>query len=345
MKNERRSIAVWYTFGEDRSKDGASGPRLEMHFNLWQCQGVNSGDDGSFLDMGLMISADQRMKEICVYLPAPSDQITITDIGEKLTDHKTAIAVFNEPLTMETSANSHELYWENGDHFSRLFQCSSDDFEVSDCLGTTPLNNGAVLKIRESALVQARHNLKSEQNIYMRFRVVLPVGNSNPFIGVLRPWDGKILTGFDRIQYVDFRLNEIRNLPDALSREIENGRLGKFQITQVHFLLVTDVAADFISGHTSFYKCRMLENLLWESYAQPTLNDQNLKFPDDMVIYHWRANTPSSQSNDGEYLPVHDFVAFLKFRIRESNLLTVSRYFILAIFVGGFGSYISSFFE
>ncbi len=94
---ENRSLAVWYK-SIDPTKEQATNPKLEMHFNLWDCRNGAEKPGETFLDIGLKLWSCDDVEEIYIFLPFKIAKTDISDIGDKLNNEPIAVGIFNEPL-------------------------------------------------------------------------------------------------------------------------------------------------------------------------------------------------------------------------------------------------------
>lgn len=228
--------------------------------------------------------------------------------------------------------------------FARVYCLDRGDYdlaeETTERKGTTLCVKGdairrAVDEVRElhsGSVVQPA--LAQGDRIYFRIRIRFDPHVFNPFIVHKAPVDRRVLSGHDALECVDFRLNEIRNLPrPVVDRMIIHGsRL--FSIEEAHFLLATALRADYVGGHKPFHKCRVLEKETWRRYAAD--DEARAELPDDMVIYHWKQVAVAGGASPAT---LHDFNVFLKFKIHKSSVAMVLTYVLLAFFIGFIGSY------
>ncbi|MBF0429186.1 MAG: hypothetical protein HQL94_09710, partial [Magnetococcales bacterium] len=219
----------------------------------------------------------------------------LKDLAQML-DDDTVVGIFNEELSREEDGQKRYIdLWRRSEDerclFARVWRIGRDEWEMQNETGD---DHGTII-IKRIAIERARDGLTNDSKIYFRFRVMLPQGEENPFIKTIKPKDRSFLSGFDRLECIDFRLNESRNLPQKISRLLGDSNFSCFNMQQIHFLLAIDVSADYISGHSHFHKCRMLENGLWNKYTGSELSSH-------MVIYHWKVS-----HSDG---PIRDFNAF-----------------------------------
>lgn len=149
----------------------------------------------------------------------------------------------------------------------------------------------------------------------------------NPFVEDIPVYDRFLLSGYDQIEYLDFRLNEARTLPTEVERRISSDQpLGTTRIKLVAFLTAVPVSSELSVANTEFHKMRLLEYAIWSAYA-PGL-------PRGMVVYHWKKSAPPSRSVDS-------FSAFVKLQTRHSGSETLLKYLLFAFAFGIFGNLVA----
>lgn len=315
------------------SAESTSTPTLELHFNFWR----EIGKDKDYLDIGLMISQADATESACIYLPFTITHSAVADLSPMLKDASIATGIFNTHLTAANSTGNNRSITlsesATGKFFASVHGFASNDktLDISE-LEVKQCNGGSIIEIKKAAITRATKCLAGDQPVYFRIRVSLPQAASCAFVKTITPTDKTLLSGFDSTEYIDFRLNQARNLPDHVQRIMADAWLGSPpKIVRIDFLLVVGVTADLVGGH-EIHKHRLLETDLWKTYLGKGESDI---LPDGMVIYHWRKKAEINRSVD-------DFNAFVKFRIRKSDAHTVRRYMIAAFLIGAVGSLIAS---
>jgi hypothetical protein len=333
-----QSMAVWYANEAGTHENISSGeePKATLHFNLWHFKPEKERQK-TFLDIGLLLHDAEKVGDIFFYIPTKNSGTfneSVTDLAPKFKNIDTVTGVFNEPLSCEVREDKFIHLNKGTDSkenvlFARMKPLDDDEWERVCDQSTGDL--GTIIKIKKMAIDRVLNELPSGACIYFRFRFKFFKSSKNPFIQTIKPGDFHLLSGFERLDCVDFRLNELRNLPSSISSRLRDSASKRFGIQEINFLLATDAKADYVSGHRQFHKCRMLERGLWREYVEGNL-------PAHMVIYHWKV--PHGQGSD---VPFREFNAFLKFRVREANWKTILRFVIIAGVVGAIGSYISNY--
>jgi hypothetical protein len=320
-----KSAAIW--FKAKLAPDGGVAS-ANIHFNFWRNSAQKRKSTLSdFLDIGVLITNTSALESVCVFLPFKVDPDGIEDLGHLFAQAKIAIGVFNEGLICQSGARprTFDLIREsNREHYCRIFSFKDDSDGIQDgYIEYTEEGGGTILTITSSALSQAAQNLTDGQKTYFRLRVNLPP--LNPFVRIIAPEDRWLLSGFESVEYTDFRINEARNLSEAIERLASKG--ARVPITRVDFLLVVGVAADVTGGHKNFHKCRLLERELWDAYYD---NGRKRAIPEGMVIYHWK----EAVGSESDVKEISDFGAFVKFRRRHSQIAT---YVWIALGLGAIG--------
>ena len=136
-------------------------------------------------------------------------------------------------------------------------------------LQITPEYEGTTFTITETALTTACRGLNHSDKLYFRLRIRIPKNGANTFINAAIPDDKWFTSGVDVTEYLDFRLNQARNLNKGISRHLPAVpspiASTPVRIERVDFLLVVGIDVDVVVGHPNFHKCRLLEKDLWKT--------------------------------------------------------------------------------
>ncbi|WP_136254810.1 hypothetical protein [Onishia niordana] len=398
-KSGGRSVAAWCKLRE--SSNNNHGSKMQLHFNYWRVgssipqhpdeRGIGydlkryasaaykkirpkrHAEKSDFLDIGVMVTPFDDLKDvegICIYLPVPLDAEDIKDLGPLFKNTNVATGIFNERLEVrQESSRRVELGNQEG-QFCRVhnFSTSNNGCIDDQYLKVEPYKGGTKLTITSAAIQAAHREINKQKWIYFRFRVFINNSGRNSFVKTIRPEDKFILSGFHATEYVDFRLNEARNLPPEVEELMEDAEeTGVVPIVRIDFLLVLRVGADLDGGHTNYHKSRLLERELWLDYVPDGGSDA---LQEGMVIYHWREKKDSGSevgfqpskpkrplrksrrsspedSTAQEVLSKRDagikeFNAFVKLNIRVSNWKTVALSLSIIVILGAAGSYFGS---
>nr|WP_321455043.1 hypothetical protein [uncultured Cohaesibacter sp.] len=325
------SLALWCKKAGD-SVDGHS-PSLELHFNYWQANTGKKSTDA--LDMGVLIHDLRVFDEIKIYFPGKIDRKNILDLSSELHDRKTLSAVFNDTLEV---GNDH-TYCED-EKKKICFQAKSGDtvrfhvmrMNVERDIRIMPIEEtdgqeGTLITIENSFL----RKFKEIGEHYFRVRFLLDSESlTKLFRDKINPKDQIFSSTFLSLDTLEFRLNERRNFGEKLREEYENGSVP--DIRAVHYFLIRDINTELVRAHAEYRKMRKLEPNLWDGYVQ-RIGDVS---PNEMVIYHWRAQASEKSGN------VQDFIAYAAFRQPNSLGPIPVASFVIAL--GSLGSGVFSLF-
>ncbi|MEQ4924615.1 hypothetical protein [Proteus hauseri] len=154
-----------------------------------------------------------------------------------------------------------------------------------------------------------------KRNWYLRFRYILEKENIDNISREYKSKDSLITYYFEKSEVVDFRVNESRNLPKTIREKVAICR----SINKVHFFLIRNESSEFKIGHTTYDRCRILEDNLWNEY----LCDKNTKVKTKMLIYHWKTKLDKNR----DY-----FSAFARFITRKVGFKEIT--FIILSIIG-----------
>ncbi|WP_141300859.1 hypothetical protein [Komagataeibacter diospyri] len=139
-----------------------------------------------------------------------------------------------------------------------------------------------------------------------------------------------MMSGFDVVEYMDFRINEARMLPDQVEDIIRNSTSGrKIPCDYIAFLTAVPVTTSLSISSPNMHKQRLLEHEIWNDYVPDGI-------PDGMMVYHWK-KLPPNESNS-----VDDFITFIKLQTRFTDSITLIKYLIFAFLFGIAGNLCAS---
>lgn len=308
--------------------------QIEAHFNYWRVEGKKTPRARKarlirdFIEVGLMIEDIALIKEIGIYVPMKIERQMVEDCAPYLSKPEFAQGIFNEPITAIPPASGMAhftvLQYQNNNVFCRVhnFALSNNMIDSSE-LDIKDEFDGTTLTITNAA-ISAISVFPPSPNIYFRIRFILESPSSkNPFIKIIPTLDGFLQSGFDEIEYLDFRVNEARTLPPAIESRIATNHLqgAAVEIKRIVFLTAVPVNSELIVSSAPAHKTRLLEQL-WDNYSQNGI-------PRGMVVYHWKKESPSQSANPNppqshsqhslNNKPLTDFSAFVKLQTRRSS--------------------------
>lgn len=314
------------------------------------------------LDLGLMIPKNNAIKKISFYLPLTTDIKSIQDLSVFFDTQKIAAAVFNENLGVTKSPDGCVSLTKGKDDNQTTY-CFVQSLTKDDkghishkALEIENQGSGVIISITNESLKRAFDSKKggNDDEIPRYFRLRIPILKSqpNPIIHTITPSDKLINSGYDSIKYIDFRLNESRLLLDDIESEIED-KQGTFilPVSRIDFLLAAKLQADVVGGSQQFHKSRFLEPSLWKEYFEDDKKNIHNHIDRGMVVYHWKKtlsdlpqnkNTGDKQASPDNMTFFEDFITFVKFKERLSNLKLIIKYALWSFLIGLIGSLIGS---
>jgi hypothetical protein len=332
------SMAIWF-----RPRAGSAATEAEVHFNYWRIAGDKSfskkrADRGAvqdFIEIGTLVTDINQIDSICVYIPAIIKRKDVKDCAPYLAEAEFAQGIFNEVLSVTASAAGGPhciiLHDENAQVFARVHRFNQGSMIVDPGeLSIVESHDGTILTITAAAIQEARNHANPLARVYFRLRVNLEESNeANPFVKVIQPHDRMFQSGFDEIEYIDFRMNEARTLPAPIEQRMRNDRTGGGAVSfkLVAFLTAVPVHSELSVANTPSHKMRLLETN-WNNYAPSGI-------PDGMVVYHWKRE---AQPN----APITDFSAFVKLQTRRSSRKILVIYLAIAFVFGLAGNLAAS---
>ncbi|MBA8838429.1 hypothetical protein [Ochrobactrum sp. RH2CCR150] len=326
------SMAVWCLANGD-----VASTNMETHFNFWRIAGDKDFKGRpqcparDFLEIGLLIKNPASIERINIYLPVDVERKSIQDAGVQLAQTSVAQGIFNEKLQCVVTPAPARIELKNGDNlFCRVHKfIEQGGYLDASHLSLEKFSDGTLLSIERAAIDSVSDQIKADESIYFRLRIYLPSGKSSPFIHVITPLDRKFQSGFEEIEYIDFRFNELRTLPPQVENKIRaDEKQGKININLVAFLTAFPVHSELSASSIQWHKNRLLEHDPWNEYVPSGI-------PGGMVVYHWK-----KESKDGT--GVADFSSFVKLHTRRSGRKILLTYLAVAFFFGLLGNLAAS---
>ncbi|NCO04299.1 MAG: hypothetical protein GW903_08925 [Alphaproteobacteria bacterium] len=331
-----RGLAIWYKKQGDPNAD----PNAKLHVNYWHFPRasffrkkldflpfISKFPDKDYLDIGIWLTNPNLVNDLNIYIPYKLNEDDIFDLGSLFKNDEIAVGVFNEKLKPSISNLHVDLIKEHTeDFFTRVFQFAqiNNRFDAKE-ISIANKGNGTVITICSNALKRGLRGYKKENPLYFRLRLKLP--RTVPFLKERHPVDRFFQSGFDALEYIDFRVNQKRSMPDDIEREMYDDGNSPLKLQRVDFLLVTDIAADIVGDSTNFHKNRVLEKELWGEYISCVRVIEK-----GMVIYHNRKKASDGEKSSNR--PFEDYSAFVKMKVRIVGMKTVFIFAIIALVIG-----------
>ncbi len=274
-----------------------------------------------------------------MFLPFPIERRDIEDCGALFRNDSIAEGIFNEQISVEIPSAQNGAYVElktNGSTFCRVHEFEKSREIISENhLDLKDIEHGTLLKINQIAVDAPANGISDKGKTYFRLRVRLPERSESPFVQRIRPSDWALQSGFEGIELINFRLNEMRTLPSAVQNFLRStGNPANAKVRLIAFLAAVPAISDMTSSSTPSHKSRTLEREIWDKYVKNGL-------PDDVAVYHWKKSKKLEESEK----PINDFSAFVKLKQRRAGLGTVTIYLIIAFAFGILGNLTASWIE
>lgn len=322
-----KSLAYWL-------ESPPSNTNITLHINFW----LLNHDELAYLDIGVKFPKTGLGQAIHFYFPFQKKLLTLIPfLGKKVcSDDELLSAVFNSNVQnrMNFEDSSTEIEFDDNQKlrfFTELPQYSGGK-SVAGGLEFKPVEEsggpaGCLLTFPSSMFEEV------ETDGYFRFRLVLRKQALQEISRAYRASDRAFTNHFEKMEMVDFRFNEKRNLPPFVKKELSKSPTLK----RVDFFLIRDASAEFKMSHADYHRCRLLEIDAWDKYLEDGRPDDITLLPKQMLIYHWKED---KTVKEGKF--IDHFAAFAKFSrwsIRKRELFVAAA---LVIILGGIGSLLAN---
>ena len=327
------SVAVWCVPAKQQKSGTPVG--VEAHFNYWRIS--KSGNSKDFFETGIMIDDPSEIDQIKMYFPWTIKAPAVVDCSKYFARHPDIVrGIFNTVISVTAPAKGQPRCVVLDDASGNVF-CRVHSFEedaANKCIDAAELEilhhrkGGTFLTITSKALVEARRAAANPARAYFRLRLALNgASGGNPFVEVIPTPDRLFQPGFEEIEFIDFRLNEVRTLPDYVVTEMEGDQATglRAQLKLVAFLTAVPVRSQLTVSNFASHKMRRLEHDIWTHYAAG--------IPRGMVVYHWKKGALDS---------VSDFSTFVKLQTRRSGWKILLAYLVIVFLVGLAGNLVAT---
>ncbi|MCX7097709.1 MAG: hypothetical protein NTV43_07360 [Methylococcales bacterium] len=297
-----KSLAFWL---EGSKKENTS---IELHFNFWRLNMGSKKEEINYLDVGVKFKCLENIDSIKIFFPFKITKDNYVDsLGRTLSENKELIAaIFNARVdSLKTvSQNVVDICFVNNkkDTLRVFSQIELSEQGSSNGVNITHQDGGSILSFPKNLIICSTNGKNDDIFGYFRFRIKLNSEDKKSISQLYVSKDAKFLSRMESIEIVDFRVNEVRNLPQKIVSCLSNDSC----ITSVHFFLIRETNSEHKLSHSEFKRCRILEKNLWDSYLSVP---SDISIPDQMLIYHWKE--PLQKLDEQKYLD--NFSAFAKF--------------------------------
>jgi len=292
-----KSIAIWYKPKGNLQK---SLNEVELHFNLWKLP-ISPSKYTRFIDVGIKLENTTNISQLKIYLPFKIAKGDFTDIVDKfITRPDLVSAIFNEnyKTTSDGRSKTHKITDSNDNFIFNIYQTSDADIAINHQFNGTTI----IINCQES-----------DEKTYFRFRINGDYLHS--LSDIQKPSNAVVQSAFSKIELIDFRVNETRDLDLDLLECIKNEKA--LRIKKAHFFFICSSNEDVLGSHKPYVSCRNLENYRWLNYVgQEKLNPKQI-----FLAYHW-----TQGGNVEESKP--DFGILIKSKFESNNWRTILVYIL-----------------
>ncbi|UZD95713.1 hypothetical protein LOY64_01480 [Pseudomonas corrugata] len=338
-----KSLAFWV---EGSNPVENNKPEVELHFNYWSLSG-SSETVIDYLDVGVKFSGLKNFDAIKVFFPFHvTEHNYAANLGRAVCNTPTLISAIFNTRVKETRLDGErmDITFRHEKESKLRFHCQIEVGPHSEGVTLNRLNregDGTTLSFPIMLFKKEKETVLEDIPHYFRFRIKMSAEDKKVISQLSKQKDSKLLSRFDSTEIVDFRVNEIRNLPAQIRSKLEY----ESYISSVHFFLIRETNSEHKLSHTEFKRCRVLEKDLWETYLKE--NDEEINLPEQMLIYHWREQSKRDSSSGALIEYLENFSAFAKFSKTIVTGMTIVWFVISVILLGAIsgisGNYIYSY--
>lgn len=336
-----KSLAFWI----DGNTSGKV-PEIDLHINYWLLN-QNTNHEFNYLDIGVRFVSLSFDAVINMYFPfkIASDQY-IPGLGELICSRTDLIqTIFNaRQLSTKNSSNTSVDIEFEGDGVLRIHK----QIALGPQSGNVSIIDIAEGSILSFPLASMHHKVlegADEPPGYFRFRINMDRVEARKEISQsYKHSDSFILSRLESTEIVDFRVNEVRDLPGIIQSKNLLGTENNLGagIKNIHFFLIREVDSEFKQAHANFHRCRLLEKELWSDYLT-SFNEKKVILPKQMLIYHWRESVDKEKLQNNVNLRIEKFNAFAKFGKITVTTYTFIWFILFALLLGAFGGILGDF--
>lgn len=319
------------------------GNEIELHINYWLLQ-EDTGFELNYLDIGVKFGGINSQSFINIYFPFKVNSTNYyPGLGSLVCSRSDLIqTIFNSTYASTTKASNTSVDIAFRDDDVLRFHTQIDLGGENGGVTVKDTGEGSTLSFPLSLFTLKESEEKNLAPNYFRFRIQLERDKSN-ISQVHKHSDRYILNRLESIEIVDFRLNEVRDLPGVIQSKnlIDSG------IRNIHFFLIREVNSEYKQSHADYRRCRLLERELWDDYLNPDRRPTK-KIPEQMLIYHWKESSyqKDSAGKVERGAAIEKFTAFAKFgKITVTKGIAIRFAGValaLGAFAGLFGNLITS---
>lgn len=311
-----KSLVFWYEPKEENDSS-ISNAELQLHFNHWKLEEKNNSrkDYDYFLDIGIRVKDGANIRNICFFLPEVANDLSLVfeDLGSKLKDAKLLTAIFNEKYSAN-SGGIQKYFQATKDGKNELFIYALD---VRSDLVSIHNYGGTIVKIAFTCF----------DGVDTYYRIRLKTDFVKKFSHIYRPTNSFFENIFSRVELIDFRVNDTRDINPSLLEHINiYGKM--FNISLIHLFIMRNITDEYILSDIHLNSVRLLEEGTWNAYLEGT----NYEYSKSLA-YHLKTKVLDSDRLKDKY--IEDFNALVKFNFEDSQLMKYLGFAILFALASG----------
>lgn len=307
----------------------------ELHINYWS---LEAKQVCNYLDIGLRLELKSResLTSINFYFPFIVERDNyMGNLGNVVCSTNDLIElIFNEKLiSSDEGINYKDISFDGKDDECLRFY---KDLDIGDEEGNVRLiideeNKSSRIKIPKSLINTIDHNPEGLKIFhYFRFRLKLTSQQVKVLSQNYDPQDRLVVSKFEKTEVIDFRLNELRDLPAPISSCLNKN----FVLKRIDFFLIRDIHDELKLSHDKYKRCRLLEKEVWNPYLE--FKGTSAVLPTQMLIYHF---TKDCKTNH-----IDRFNAFAKFVRVKVTISSILLFIFSVIMLGALGSLLATIF-
>lgn len=335
------SLGFWL---EDNSTttptDNESKNKVELHINYWSLEAKQSCN---YLDIGLRLELKDfaSFQSINFHFPFEIQKENyMGSLGSVICSTDDLIElIFNERLKSSfEGVNYKDINFEgkNGEILRVYKQLEIGDEPSNLKFLVNNESKSLRIQIPKSILNETQTSFSGEDEKkiyhYLRFRLKLTPEHVKILSQNYEPQDRLVVSKFEKTEIIDFRLNELRDLPAIVCNCLNQN----FVLEQIHFFLIRDIHDELKLSHAKYKRCRLLEKEVWNPYLE--FKNEQAALPKQMLIYHFQKNASD------ELKHIDRFNAFAKFVRVKVTLWSIALFIFSVIMLGSLGSLIATIF-
>lgn len=335
------SLGFWL---EDKSNtspvEGISTNKVELHINYWSLEAKQACN---YLDIGLRLElvSDNSFNSINFYFPFKmAKENYMGNLGSVIcsTDELVEL-IFNERLKSSfEGVNFKDInFYGKENETLRLYKELDIGNQLTNVQFILDEENGSTrIKIPAEMLDTTPISVEGKTVYhYFRFRLRLTPEHVKILSQNYEPQDRLVVSKFEKIEVIDFRLNELRDLPAAVSNCLNKN----FILEQIHFFLIRDIHDELKLSHAKYKRCRLLEKEVWNPYLK--FKGESAILPEQMLIYHFEKNSKGDNKESKHIDRFNAFAKFVRVKVTFSNILV---FIFSVIMLGAMGSLLATVF-